>query len=447
MELPFLTFFDLIIGIIWSLIIASGVWLYLSKLQIFSDKLYFTIGLATKLLGGFVFGLVYTYYYPGGDTTAYYEGAICLNKLFLQDPLLYLSEFFSSQDITDYYRIYNSETGYPPVWIYREPEGFLICKIGSIFTFLSLGSYWIANLLISFLVFMVSWKFFQLMNRFGFIKKIYAAIAILFLPTVAFWCSALSKDAFIYVAYLYLITIAFKWISFREKPKMADWILICLALFLLVSIRSFMLLAFLIPLIIVINQIVTRNIPGSALKIALRITISLSTLIALVFYMQYQSNLESLSVNRYINELEVIQKDFTNNETYGDNKYLLDIEEFTLPNMLSVAPQAIGASLYRPYIWESDTMFMRLSSLEGLLFLFLTFRFLFYGNVLKKIRFISSNEILFFFLISVFILAYIVGVSSILFGVLVRFKAILIPFLTLILLTNFSSPEPEGKGN
>ena len=74
-----------------------------------------------------------------------------------------------------------------------------------------------------------------------------------------------------------------------------------------------------------------------------------------------------------------------------------------------------------------------------------TFRFIFWGNVFKKIKKIRKEEILVFALIFSLFIAFMAGFTSILFGVLVRIRAPLLPFIFLVLTTNVFERVRENK--
>jgi hypothetical protein len=74
-----------------------------------------------------------------------------------------------------------------------------------------------------------------------------------------------------------------------------------------------------------------------------------------------------------------------------------------------------------------------LNGIESSVLLFFTFRLFTGGRLLRTITAIQSNEFLLFAFFFALILAFFAGFTSILFGVLVRFKAPVLPFLVLIL--------------
>jgi hypothetical protein len=74
-----------------------------------------------------------------------------------------------------------------------------------------------------------------------------------------------------------------------------------------------------------------------------------------------------------------------------------------------------------------------------------TFRFIFWGNVFRKINKIRKEEILVFALIFSLFIAFMAGFTSILFGVLVRIRAPLLPFIFLVLTTNIFNRVRENR--
>ena len=70
-------------------------------------------------------------------------------------------------------------------------------------------------------------------------------------------------------------------------------------------------------------------------------------------------------------------------------------------------------------------------------------RFLFGNNIVQSLRTIRNNELLMASLIFSLILGFFAGYTSGLFGVLVRFKAPLLPFLFLVLMYKKQEELPK----
>jgi hypothetical protein len=111
--------------------------------------------------------------------------------------------------------------------------------------------------------------------------------------------------------------------------------------------------------------------------------------------------------------------------------------------MVKALPASVLAGIYRPFIWESLNLSLILNGLESLLLLFLTIRFFVAKKLKERIFLIQKTEFLIFSLFFVLIIAYIAGYTSILFGVLVRIRAPLIPFFMLLLLIKTKSKSVQ----
>ena len=90
MLLENLTFIDILISLLWLGILSIIVNNQATKLENQDLKPYYFRNFYIKVLYGISFTIVYLVVYDGGDTKAYWDGAIVLNKLFFKSPSLYL---------------------------------------------------------------------------------------------------------------------------------------------------------------------------------------------------------------------------------------------------------------------------------------------------------------------------------------------------------------------
>ena len=114
-------------------------------------------------------------------------------------------------------------------------------------------------------------------------------------------------------------------------------------------------------------------------------------------------------------------------EQNGSGYHLGELDG-SIGSMVKLAPQAIGTTLFRPFIWETRNPVMLLSALEAGFFLFFTLRIFRQTGVVRTLGIIGKNPIL--LLCFVFSLAFSasVGITSSNFGTLVRYKIPMIPF-------------------
>ncbi|PHR49729.1 MAG: hypothetical protein COA32_00940 [Fluviicola sp.] len=432
---------DLIIGFGWFiLIVVIGLYFRLRNrdkphFKYFMPLLFFKLGFA------FLFGLAYAVVIEdGGDTLAYWDGAVKLNQLFWDSPTNYLIELSStptSETITDRF---NLSTGYPPSWIYIESESFFVCKIISVFTFFTLNSYLALTFVISIFAVMTSWKFYELVKDFKFCPNWVLVFATLFIPTVAFWCSGLSKDTLVLGALLMLLYHLFNLITGKKKFNLSRLFLILFSLFLLYNLRSFMIIAVFTPLIIAVGVRLIKSISqNKVLVYGVKALLYSLAIIVVLYFMGFLGG-EGIEGSKYLKEVANIQKDFAQNKLYTGYRYDLGITDYSTTGMLLASPIAIITAFFRPFIWEANSVFLIISGLEGLILLFFVFRFFFLnGNFLKHLAFIRSQEFLIFSIIFVLLLGFFVGFTSGLFNVLVRFKAPLMVFLFIF----FASRRPR----
>ena len=95
-------------------------------------------------------------------------------------------------------------------------------------------------------------------------------------------------------------------------------------------------------------------------------------------------------------------------------------------------PMAVFTGIYRPFPWEALSPGLILNAVESIILFYLTFIFIF-NNRGKRIARIRSTDILTYAVYFVFVMAFMTGFTSIIFGVLVRLRAPLLPFFILLL--------------
>jgi len=399
---------------------------------------YYLINLNTKLFFSLSFAFVYLLYYGGGDTTAYFDGAISMNNLFVKSPELYFEQLFNEPDYVNYWSTFDSETGYPPGWIYRESEAFFICKILSLFSFLSFKSYLALTVMVSFLAATASWKLYVFVKKYQLTSDRNLAIAFLFIPSVNFWCAGISKDTFVYIGICYILLFAFKIIE-PGKKSLKTYLLLFLFCWLMFHIRPFMLYVIALPFTLVLVARLVRKLGGKDITVKfVRTLIMLVGFGVITYVLSSQSEDQLLQSNALLQEAAVTQGDFATNETYGTNRYSIGEVEFTFLGLLRTAPSAIFAGMLRPTINEALQPSLFLNGLESVCIIFIFLRFI-SKKPIAKYRYIRAHEFLGFCLIFILLLGFTTGLTSGLFGVLVRLRAPLLPFLMLLLFVDYSS--------
>lgn len=194
-----------------------------------------------------------------------------------------------------------------------------------------------------------------------------------------------------------------------------------------------MLAAILLPIFLAyVTRILRARRANEGVIIGLYIFIVISGLAVTGSFLANQSEEAFLQDNSFLQEAQVVQQDFAVNETYGNRRYSLGDVEYTPIGLLRALPASILAGIYRPFLWEAFTPSLLFNGLESMLIIYFTLVFIF-QQPWQKLKKITSNEFLMFCLVFMFLIAFMAGFTSILFGVLVRIRAPLLPFLFILL--------------
>jgi len=405
---------------------------------------YYYWNLYAKLFFGVAYGVFYVAIYNGGDTVGYYNGAVTLNNLFFKDSSLYFDELFSPADLLNYTSKYDIHTGYPPGWIYKEPEGWMVSRLMSVLSFFTLKSYWAMTLIMAYITSLASWKLFELARSFHLNNEKLLAFGVLLLPSVNFWCSGVSKDTVVLIAAMYLVYHSFHLISDQLKASLWNILGAIISALVISQIRPFILIAISLPMVFAITTRIVRFLGGGEIFVIVFRTIVIIGGIVYAGQSLISTNeTEFLSQNAYLQEAAVIQQDFKQNETYGDKRYDLGEIKYTPIGLLQAAPLSILTGMYRPFIWEARSLTLIMNGLESVIFLYFTW-LLFRRNFLRKWRKIRTHEFLVFCLIFTLVIAFMTGFTSGLYGVLVRLRAPLLPFLFILLTLDVKERHEEN---
>ncbi len=435
----YISFQDIAIGLLWFIILMVISSSKANQIKDTQIKKYYIRNVLYKFLFAILFALVYLVYYGGGDTTAYWDGSVTLNKLFFRSPIDYVVHLLSEPTTAIRQLHFNVDTGYPPGWIYRESEAWFICKLGSIISFFTFRSYFAATLIFAFFTARASWRVFHMIYTLETHNFRTAAWCILFIPSVSFWCTGINKDTVIYFSLLNILYYTFDVLILKKSISISKIIYLGISIFLIYHIRSFVLAAIAAPLFMAFGARLTKRYEQNFFaKLFLRSFILFGGIFAFLYFFQ------STFAEDMIKEAQVVQQDFLQNSIYTGRRYEISNTEVSPTGLLAAIPESVFYGIYRPFINESLSPNFILNGLESLILMFITIRFLFRGNVLSKIKKIRKEEILVFALIFALFIAFMAGFTSVLFGVLVRIRAPLLPFIFLVLTTNIFDKANEN---
>ena len=397
----------------------------------FSFKMFFVI--ANALFYIIVYG-------AGGDSIGFWDGAVKLNHLFWKNPIMYFEELFKSQEYLGHLKNFDISTGYPDARIYGEQSSFFISKLASLFTFFTFKGYILMSIIFAYITTNASWRLYELMRSFKLHSDWHLALAIFFIPSLSFWCGGISKDTVMWVAVCYFLYNIYQLISPEKKSSFWNWIGILLTLYVMYRVRSFMIVTVIVPLLFAYSARIGKKFGSKSLeRLGIRILITVIGIGGILVFFQ------TPIAEEYINEAAVINQDMTTNKSYGSNRYDLGITDYSPAGMILAFPASVIAGFYRPFLWESLSVSLILNGIESLVLMYFTFRFFFSWNVRERIKRVRNHEFLIYAFFFALILAYFAGFTSILFGVLVRFKAPVLPFLVMVLTAHYLEEKRDKK--
>ncbi len=408
---------------------------------------FFTLALFAKVIGALAMGLIYTLYYDGGDTTAYYRSSEAVVNVLFKEPHSFFKVLFSN----DWNIVTNSftvETGYPGYigkW-----TSFIVIRITSIFTLLGFKNYFTSTLLFACFFHIGYWKLFRLAVKLYPAYITPFAISILFFPSVLFWGSGISKDAialsmtglFIYSTYM----------VFVEKRKLIPNIFsLILSAFFILTVKAYIFVALVPGVFIYLAWSYLKKIDNPVFRfIATPLTGAVFLAAGLGLLALFAKALgEYGSIDGIIRKAIITYEDHTRAQAYGENFYSLGSFDGTRWDFFRKAPLAIMAGLFRPYLWEARNPVMLLAAIENTAFLLMTLIILWRTGPIKALKITLDEPLVIFSLSFAVVFAFAVGIATANFGALVRLKIPLIPFLAAGLFTLYrkSMELKAGKEN
>lgn len=431
------------------LLFIGAIAMFQSQAQPLETRKLYNLNIAFKLLFSVIFATYYIMIFKGGDTYAYWQSTGVIKGIMLDDFNKFVDILNAENSWENFKGFFNTKTGYPMRFIFMEQESFFVCKLLVLFHTLTLGSYISTTLILAFWLATVNWKLFVEVRKTPHLNQKWLPVLFLFIPSMSFWATGVSKDTFALIFIFNVVYHIIRLYKNESKFRLLNVFWCLFYLFLLYKIRPFLLGAVLLPILVMYAiHLINKLDDIKFIKYIVQAVGSVLIVGIALFAFQRYINFEYLSGNSAFNSALVIQQDFeTNTETYGEDegkRYSLGIEDGSTASIVRSFPIATIAGIYRPFIWEALRPSLIFNGLESLVYLFLTIRF-FGINLRKKISWIFSNQLLTFAVLFIFIIAFMTGFTSILFGVLVRLRAPLLPFLGLLFAVEFKKEEENKR--
>jgi len=395
-----------------------------------------------KIIGAILLGIIYQYYYKGGDTLNYWHQTQVINSS--------MSESFGT-----WFRLVSAQAEIYDVDVYKyttqlywygshSPE-YIISVIGAVLGMLTMTTYLPTAVIFASLSFIGVWKMYIVFTKLYPRLQKQMAFAILFIPSVVFWGSGFMKDTITLTAVGW-VTHLFYNIFYTNKRLILNSAFALFVLYVIYVIKSYILMAFLPAALLWGVGLLSYKIKDTRLIVFVRYFLYASAIagIALVggkleAEMFGEYNVESLGYKSFVTR-DYLYRISTEQDGSG---YTLGDFDPTLMGMLEQAPAGVNVTLFRPYLWEARKPIVMISAIEALLYLVFTIVAVVRNNPIRMVQRILADETLQFCLIFTLIFAMAVGISTSNFGSLVRYKIPCLPFFTAFLIILFYPPKQE----
>lgn len=401
---------------------------------------YHKQGFWIKVIATVAFTFFHVFVTRGDTTTLYYTEGINITKLILKDPTNIQLLFSPGKDFDTNLLADSFNKGY-----FRSESNYFVTRLVTFFSFFSFGSYAVINLFFSMLSFSGVWRLYKFFyEQYPQLHK-QLAIAIIYLPTFVFWSAGILKDP--------LCTGMLGWFTyslyraFIKKDAVIKNVLIALvAAYILALVKSYILAAYLpfFMLYIVFFKLKAMKKMGS--KIMLIFALSVVMGIGLfVLADSIQNFLGDLALDKITESVKTTQQNFEVIASQAESSFSLGVEfDGTPASLIKIAPAAITATLFRPFLWESKKLSTLLSSLESLAFMLFTLYVVIKAGIVRFLKYIFTDPMIMYCFWYSILFAVFIGTTTLNFGTLVRYKIPCIPFYLIAFILIFQKSKKKS---
>ncbi len=392
---------------------------------------YHNVGFWIKALAVIPFTLFNTIVSMGDSFGLYYTEGANIYHLILRDAS-HIKWLWLPGPEFDQTLLYNSlNQGY-----FRAENNYMVARVVAMVSFLSFGKYMITNLFFSMIAFSGVWRLYRFFyEQYPHLHK-QLAIAILYLPTFVFWSSGILKDS-LCISSLGWITYALYEAFYKKKDLLKNmglilffgWMLAVLKIYILISYVPFLILYLILKNVDLVRSRLLKWVLGPALVIG-------SVIAGQQVMNKFQEELGSFAADDITEQIGKQRKAYRDESKEGGGKsnFSLGVEfDGTVISLVKMAPAAIIATFYRPFIWESRNVSTLLSSIESMIIMLFTLYVLFKVGPFQFFLAIRKDPTILYCILFALLFGLFVGATTPNFGSLVRYKIPCIPFYLIAL--------------
>ena len=393
-------------------------------------KKYHKQGFWIKILGTIAFTVFHTLVSPGNDSHGlFYDEGINIARLISSDPanIKFIFSPGTDFDTTLSFNPYNQ--GY-----FSSESNFFVIRLVSIFSFISFHNYMVINLIFSMISYSGVWRLYKFFyEQYPQLHK-KLAIAILYLPTLIFWSSGILKDS-VCTGMLGWMTYSIYCALYKKESIIKNSFIAIVSGYIIAIVKSYILfsyLPFLMLFLIISNFILIKK--AGVRFIAFFALLLMATISFFIVADKLQEELGSLALDKLSESVKMQQTAFINMADIAGSSFSLGVDfDGSNLSLIKIAPAAVAATFYRPYLWESKNISTLLSSLESLALMIFTLFVLIKARPFNFVKPIIKDPMVMFCFFFSIVFALFVGATTLNFGTLVRYKIPCLPFYIIAL--------------
>lgn len=385
---------------------------------------YFIPGYTVKIIGAIAVGLIYQFYYGGGDTFVFYEDSTFIYNLLLKDPSMGIKLLFSSSSQDPNLHLLVSRMHH-----YGDTSSFFVIKLAAILSLISFNNYTVIACMFATISYSGLWSLYRAFYYlYPHVYKL-LAYSVLFIPSVFFWGSGYLKDTITLGAVGWAFYCLIE-IFIRKRSIPFNIIIFLIASYVLYKVKIYILLCMLPGIIFWIVSRSTATIKSNLVRYGLAPFVIIISGVLGFYAVQKVGESDS----RYSLEAVAVTAEETArwlsylSEIQGGSIYTLGDFDYSTAGMIRKALPAVNVTLFRPYVWEAHNVVMLLSALESLLLLLFTLYVIYKKGLMGFFKAIKNDPTIAFCLIFAISFSFAIGISTYNFGSLVRYKIPMLPF-------------------
>lgn len=415
-------------------------------------KIYYR-GFYFKIICVLAYTFISEFVFKGGDTNLYFQGVKDLRAA-LNDDFNHIGTIVKSFKLTldnpltpyFYYDNYADDFTYNYM---LNTSNFFIPRLGLIPAVLFFNNYLCINFVFGFFALGGAIRIFKTFHHYYPAYTNELALAAIFLPSVGFWSSGLLKDTICFGCVGFILYAVLN--IFVKKIKIRAsviWILVCG--FLIYHIKVYILLVLMLSILIWLFAEMNKLITDKTLRnIFSFLTLAVSFLIG-YFLLNYFTSQEA--AQNYKLETLMEKADYQRRviQNLSETAPLGSNFSINTSNPVTLVPNSIVATFFRPFLWEVNSPVVLFSAIESSILLILTLFFFLKRGIGKYFRIAFADPRLLMCFVFSMVFAVAVGASTSNFGALSRYKIPCMPFYFIMLLLLYkkaSLPYPRWFNN